>query len=196
MSLENNLIGLAQAIGADVKAQRLLSGDLSALAGQPQTSLVAAINELHTLLGANAGALAGLNTTAKSSLVAAINELRAGLGVVIDDGAGDGSTAVTWSADKIFDVVEAAKTAVKDELTNGASAALDTLAELATALGNDPNFAATLATEMNYHVRYDQAQYIDTAGQAQARTNIGAASAAAVGDTERDLVADYNAAKV
>jgi hypothetical protein len=39
--------------------------------------------------------------------------------------------------------------ALKNELLNGAGAAFDTLQELATALGNDPNFATTMANALN-----------------------------------------------
>ena len=177
MTIESRLIALAQAIGTDVKT-----------------------------LAASQGALTALNTTAKSSLVAAINELltlTASAGASIDDAAGNGSTAVTWSADKIFDAIEAAKTAVKNDLTDGASAAMDTLKELATALGNDPAFAATIATDIANRVRYDAAQTLTSPQQAQARANIGAASAADVsgliaglGTYDRDYAADYAAAKV
>ena len=172
MTLEQRLIALAQVIGADIKALNLAQGSLSTLA-----------------------------TTAKASLVAAINELKTALynavtgGVSIDDGAGDGATGVTWSADKIFDAIEAAKTAVKNDLTAGAAAALDTLSELAAALNNDPAFAATIAAEIANRVRFDAAQTLTAPQQAQARANIGAQSAAAIGDPDRDLVADYTAAK-
>ena len=108
---------------------------------------------------------------------------------------GDGDTAVTWSADKIHDVIQAAMAAVKNELTDGAGAALDTLKELADALGNDPSFAATIAAEIANRVRYDAAQALSAPQQAQARDNIGAQAAAAVGDTDHDFVADYNTAK-
>ena len=177
MTIESRLIALAQAIGTDVKT-----------------------------LAASQGALTALNTTAKSSLVAAINELltlTASAGASIDDAAGNGATAVTWSADKIFDAIEAAKTAVKNELVGGAAAALDTLNELAAALGNDPSFAATIATEIANRVRFDAAQTLTSPQQAQARANIGAASAADVsgliaglGTYDRDYAADYAAAKV
>ena len=73
MSLETQLIALAQAIGADIKDLRGKQGDLTAL-----------------------------TTTAKTSLVAAINEIKAALltaGVTINDLAGNGDTDVTWSAD-------------------------------------------------------------------------------------------------
>ena len=172
MTLEQRLIALAQAIGADVKALLAAQGSLSALTTTAKASLVAAINELKTALD---NAVTG--------------------GVSIDDGAGDGATGVTWSADKIFDAIEAAKTAVKNDLTAGAAAALDTLSELAAALNNDPAFAATIAAELANRVRFDAAQTLTAAQQTQARANIGAQSAAAIGDQDRDLVADYTAAK-
>lgn len=172
MTLEQRLILLAQAIGADIKT-----------------------------LTAAQGSLSSLTTTAKSSLVAAVNELKgivdglSGGGAVINDAAGDGDTMVTWSANKIHDTIVAASAALKDELTDGAGAALDTLAELADALNNDPNFAATIATEIANRVRYDAVQSLTEPQMAQARDNIGAQAAAAVGDTDHDFVGDYNTAK-
>ena len=172
MTLEQRLIALAQAMGADVKALLAAQGSLSALTTTAKASLVAAVNELKTAVDAASGS-----------------------GVSINDGAGDGATGVTWSADKIFDAIEVAKTAVKNDLTAGAAAALDTLSELAAALNNDPAFAATIAAEIANRVRFDAAQTLTAPQQAQARANIGAQSAAAIGDPDRDLVADYTAAK-
>ncbi|MGQ0708693.1 MAG: hypothetical protein ACT4NV_02980 [Rhodoferax sp.] len=179
MSLDAKIIALAQAIGTDIKALNLLTakqGDLSTLATASKTTLVAAINELHAALGT--------------------------AGVQINDAAGDGATTTTWSADKIFDEIELAKTAVTNSLVNGAAAALDTLNELAAALGNDPNFATTIATALTQRVRVDAVQTFTALEQAQGRANLGAAAAAdlaalsaAVGDTNRDFVADYTAAK-
>ena len=163
MSLAARIVTLAQAIGGDIKT-----------------------------LTANQGSLSSLNTTAKSSLVAALNELHSsigGAGAQINDAAGNGDTLVTWSADKIFDTIEAAKLAVKNDLINGAAAALDTLSELAAALGNDANFATTIATELGNRVRYDAAQTLSAPQQAQACANIG------VGDPETDLAAAYTTAK-
>ena len=172
MTLEQRLIALAQAMGADVKALLAAQGSLSALTTTAKASLVAAVNELKTAVDAAAGS-----------------------GLSIDDGAGDGATGVTWSADKIFDAIEAAKTAVKNDLTAGAAAALDTLSELAAALNNDPAFAATIAAEIANRVRYDAAQTLTAPQQTQARANIGAQSAGAIGDPDHDIVADYTAAK-
>lgn len=176
MTLEARLVALAQAVGTDVKALTVNQGSLGSLNTTTKTSLVAAINELFTAIG--------------------------GAGAAIDDGAGNGSTLVTWSADKIFDSIEAAKTAVKNDLVGGASAALDTLSELATALGNDPSFAATLATQIANRVRFDAVQTLTSPQQAQARSNIGAAAASDVsalttglGAYDHDFAADYVAAK-
>lgn len=172
MTLEQRLILLAQAIGGDIKTLTVAQGSLTSL-----------------------------TTTAKSNLVAAINELKsitdglAGGGAAINDAAGDGDTTVTWSADKIFDSIAAAKAALKNELVDGAGAALDTLNELADALNNDPNFAATIATEIANRVRYDAVQTLTEPQKAQARVNIGAQAASDVGDTDRDFVGDYNTAK-
>ena len=164
MSLETKIVALATAMGSDVKLLTGKIGDLTSLPTTAKGNLVASITELYGLLGS--------------------------AGAVIDDGAGDGATAVTWSANKIFDTIELAKAAVIDSLVNGASAALDTLAELATALGNDPNFATTLATDLATRVRFDAVQTLTTGQRLQACQNIG------VGDPERDFAADYAAAKV
>lgn len=176
MSLETRIITLAQAMGADVKALTAAQGNLSALNTTTKTSLVAAINEMLTLIG--------------------------GAGAPIDDNAGNGNTAVTWSADKIYDSIEAAKTTIKNDLVNGAGAALDTLKELADALGNDPSFAATIATEIANRVRFDAAQTLTSPQQTQARSNIGAAAASDIaglvtglGTYDRDYAGEYAAAK-
>ena len=163
MSLETRIIALAQAVGSDIKA-----------------------------LTTNQGTLSGLSTTAKSNIVAAINELHSTISssVQINDTATNGATTVTWSADKIFDEIAAAKTAVTNSLTNGAAAALDTLNELATALGNDPSFAANIATEIANRIRYDAAQTLTLPQQQQACANIG------VGDPDHNFLTEYAAAKV
>lgn len=163
MSLATQIVALAQAIGADIKDLRTKQGDLTSL-----------------------------TTTAKGTLVAAINELKtalAGAGAAINDTAGNGATTVTWSADKIFDTIEAAKVAVKADLTNGAAAALDTLNELAAALGNDPSFAATIATELGNRLRFDAAQVLTTPQKLQACTSLG------IGDPEHNFAAAYATAK-
>ena len=137
------------------------------------------------------GSLSGLNTTAKSNLVAAINEIAQATASAtgIDDGVTGASS--TWSSNKISSEISGAVS----DLVGGAGAALDTLNELAAALGNDPSFATTLATQIANRVRFDDVQVLTAPQKAQACANIGAQSAAAIGDPDRNLVADYTAAK-
>ena len=179
-TLEQRIIALAQAIGTDVKDIRTKNGDLTALSTSTKLSLVAAINELKTSIDGIGGSAAGIN-----------------------DAAGNGDTAVTWSADKIFDSIEAAKTAVRDSILGGASAALDTLKELADALGNDSALAATISAELAKRVRFDAAQVLTASERQQARANIAAASIddvtainTALGNVDYDFAADYQAATV
>lgn len=158
MSLETQIISLVNAIGADIKALRLADGDLSTLTTTNKGSLVAALNELKTLVGSG--------------------------GVTIND-ASTSSTTQTWSAAKS---TAAIATAISN-LVAGAGSTLDTLNELATALGNDPAFATTIATALGNRVRYDAAQTLTAPQQAQACANIG------VGDPAHNFVTDYTAAK-
>lgn len=160
------------------------------------TRIAQEIKSVRTLLNGNAADLSALSTADKSNLVAAVNELyaiaqaastAAASAAVIDDAATD--TTHAWSASKIALEIQAAK----DALINGASTALDTLQELAAALGNDPNFANTILTALAKRVRVDAAQVFTAPEQLQARTNIGAQDAAAIGNPDTDLVAIFNA---
>ena len=163
MSLQDQIVSLAQAIGADVKALKAADGNLASLSTTAKGNLVAAINEIYTMVGA-------------------------GGGVTIND-ASTTSTTQTWSASKSTAAIAAAISTLQNSLVNGAGTALDTLKELADALGNDANFAATVAASLNARVRFDAAQTLTTPQQLQACTNIG------VGDPAHNFVTDYNTAK-
>lgn len=162
MSLQTQLVALAQAIGADIKVLKTNDGNLSSLNTTAKNSLVAAINEVLALVGSGGGAL--ISDTTKT-------------------------TTTTWSSSKIDTSISDAVIALKNSLVNGAGAALDTFKELQDALGNDPTFAATMATALSNRVRFDAAQTLSTAQQLQACTNIG------VGDPSTDFVSAYNTAK-
>lgn len=147
---------------------------------------------LRTLINGNAADLSALNTTAKSNLVVALNELKAqitalGTPVTINDGAINGTQ--TWSSAKISSDITAAINA----LTTGAPGALNTLDELATALGDDANFAATITTALANRVRVDAAQALTLPQQAQGRSNLGAQEAALIGDPDTNYVTTFNA---
>lgn len=173
MSLQTQLASLMTRIGTEFKTVR------------------------QTIAGNNTGSLAGLATTAKGNLVAAINEVQAASAGASGISDGTTGTSTTWSSSKINTSINTATAA----LVASAPGALDTLDELAAALGDDANFATTTATALGNRVRADAAQSFTSPQQAQARTNIGAASAADlstlstnVGNTEADLVALFVAA--
>lgn len=63
------------------------------------------------------------------------------------------------------------------DLVASSPAALDTLNELAAALGNDPAFATTMATALGLRLRVDAAQGLTGAQQLQALTNLGSTAA-------------------
>lgn len=150
---------------------------------------------LRTLLNANAADLSSLSTTNKTNLVSALNELKtlidsvsAAAGATINDST-TSSTTQTYSVTKIRDLVLTSISA----LTTGAPAALDTLDELAAALGDDANFAATITTALGNRLRFDAAQTLTAPQKAQGTANLGAASVLDVGDTTTDFVATFNA---
>lgn len=60
----------------------------------------------------------------------------------------DDANAAALAANNAVSGVDAKVQAAIDKLVAGAPDALDTLIELANALNNDPNFAATMATEL------------------------------------------------
>ena len=168
MSLESKIIALATAVGVDVKAlytKNTEQGTLASLTTTDKANLVAAISEIHDEMTAhNAGAVA------------------------IADGSTT-STTNTWSVAKIEAVVNAAKVAVTDSILDGAGAALDTLNELAEALGDDANFATSMATALGNRVRFDVAQALDATQMAQAYENLD------LGDPDANFVTSYAAAK-
>ncbi|AXQ69153.1 tail fiber protein [Caulobacter phage CcrBL9] len=152
------------------------------------TRISAEIKALRTLVNGNAADLSALTTTTKTNLVAALNELRAYTMAIIDDTATSASTSKAWSASKVTTQINAAITS----LVNGSPTALDTLKELADALGDDPNFAATMTTALGNRVRVDAAQTFTALQTAQARTNIDAAQASAIGDPDTNYVTIFN----
>ena len=153
------------------------------------TRMATECKSLRTLVNANGADLSALTTTQKASLVAAINELKtavdnAGSSITISDSSS--STTQVWSSSKVASEITAAKNA----LTNGAAAALDTLSELASALGNDANFSSTVTTALSYRLRFDAAQTLTTGQKTQACANLG------IGEPDTDFVTTFNSGLV
>lgn len=173
MSLQNRLTDLTTRIATEIKAIR-------------------------TLINGNMSDLSALTTTAKGNLVAALNELKADVDAAASSGGAaindtGTSTASVWSSTRTSEAISEAVTA----LVNGAPGLLDTLEELATALGDDPNFAATITTALGNRVRADTAaQGLTLEQQQNARTNIGVLASTEIGDPETNFVTTFNAGLV
>ena len=154
------------------------------------TRIATEIKSVKTLVNGNASDLSALTTTQRTSLVSAINELKtaidnvAGSSIIISDSTS--STTQVWSSSKIAAEIQAAK----DALTNGAGTALDTLSELASALGNDANFSSTITTALGYRLRFDAAQTLTSGQKTQACTNLG------IGEPDTDFVTTFNSGLV
>jgi D-alanyl-D-alanine carboxypeptidase len=168
------------------------------------------IKQLRTwITGSSSGNLTGLTTTAKTDIVAAINEVNAKpsgsppdatvtvkgiveLATLAEVGTGtDTVRAVTPEG------VRQERTALKAEILGaGVPAALDTLDELAAALADDANYAASTATALANRLRIDiNNQGLTGTQQTNGQTNLGVYSTTQLGDPETDLVALYTTAK-
>lgn len=152
--------------------------------------------DINTLL-AQDGTLSSLTTSAKGNLVAAINELDAAIKAVdvksvIDDEASDATHA--WSAQKVASEITAKANTLKSELLGGAGEAFDTLKELADLINTNKSAIEALQSIAGNHVRFDQKQTLTTEQQTQARTNIGASSAAEVATVKATAEAAQTAA--
>lgn len=189
MSLQTRLSDLITAVGTDYKQLRTW------------------------MTGSGTGTLAGLNTTDKASLVAAINEVK----VTADAGGGGSEDPASETVAGIAELATLAEVAtgtdtsrivtpagVRQErlalkaeiLGAGVPAALDTLDELAAALGDDANYASTVTAALAARVRTDTAaQGLDATQRSNARTNILAQDSTSIGDADADLAALYTAAK-
>ena len=162
--------------------------------GDLATRIATECKSLRTLINGNAADLSSLTTTTRTNLVAAINEVKGLItagGAVIDDEATEGSD-VTWSIDKILAELAATQAAAVDAITNGASAAYDTLVEIQALLEGDAADIATITTALGNRVRTDTAsQGLNSTQQANARTNIAAAGSAEIGTPDTDFVSTF-----
>ncbi len=173
-----------------------LSTNVSNLA----TRIATEVKTLRTMINGNAADLSALTTTAKSNLVAAINEIDANSGssTAINDAVT--ATDSVWSSSKTNGEIST----TVNTLVGGAGAALDTLNELALALGSDPNFATTMTSALGNRVRVDvDTQGLNATQQLNARTNIQAVGVqtysdylTSVGAVDTDYVAVFNAGLV
>ena len=172
-TLEQRLGELILALGVDVKALR--NKDVA----------------IETTIGD----LANLTSDQKGSIVAAINEVLAIAKTgssVIDDNALPVAFDKTYSVAKILTMLAD----LRSEIMGGLPpSTLDTIKEIADWIANDETAMSGILSSLGKRVAVDTAQTFTATEQAQGRSNIGAQEAAAIGDTNTDLVALYNTAK-
>lgn len=195
--------------------------DLSALTTTAKANLVAAINEVAAAVAGSSGIDDGtIGTSTSWSSQKTSDEIDAAVGDIIDDVTPSTSTAYSSTmtdsqiaaavagvdlTDLIDDTTPSASTVFSSTKTNASIAAavaaiidsapgaLDTLNELAAALGDDANFAATINAALGNRVRVDASQSFTGPQQAQGRANIDAASNTEVGNTATNFVTTFEA---
>lgn len=123
-------------------------------------------------------------------------DLTAIAGLAGTSGALKKTAANTWTLDTTTYATPSDVSSAINAVVGAAPAALDTLVELATALGNDANFSGTITTALSNRVRVDAAQTFTSVQQAQGIANLGAISASDVGSVTTDFVAAFNAALI
>lgn len=158
MSLQNRLTDLVTAIATDYKQLRTW------------------------VTGSSSGSLAGLTTAAKTDLIAAINEINASVpadatanakGIVELATLAEVAAGTSTSLVVTPEGVRQERASLKAEILGAdVPAALDTLDELAAALGDDADFAASVTTALGNRVLITD-----------------------IGNPDTDLVAEYTAAK-
>lgn len=153
-------------------------------------SLVIRVAQEFNDVRAKAGPLASLTTTNKSSLVAAINELQSAVAsaTAIDDLSATSTS--TYSSAKIVGLLDA----LKSDILGGADGAYDTLLEIQQFLQGEINGLDALLLAVAHRVRFDEAQELSSEQQEQARSNIGAVAASAIGAPDTDFVAIFEGA--
>jgi hypothetical protein len=131
MSLVSQINTVVTAIATKFNEHRADIGVKSSLTTTDKTSLVAAINEVAAEVGG--GGASASETVAGIIEIATLAEVATGT---------DSTRAVTAAG------VRQERTALKAEILDSAPGALDTLNELAAALGDDASFATTVTNSL------------------------------------------------
>ena len=179
--LENRLNALAVRVANEFINSYGQIGSLSALNSTNKGSLVGAINE--ALAKIPEGLLFASNNL---SDVTDVSAARTSLSVFSQSEVSAAIAAVTLGS--LGGLNQAEVDARVATIVGTAPAALDTLQEIATALGEDPNFAATITAALGNKLDYSKEQVLTDAQELQVCVNAG------VGNPDVDLVASFETA--
>jgi len=187
MPLDSRAAALATQIGNDVQLLLANQGDLTGLNTTAKNSIVDAVNEVFAGLGGGGDLIAANNLSDLASAAAARTNLDVRSTAQITAEISAAIAAITLGS--LGGLDEAEVDARVQLVVDSAPAALDTINELAAALGDDANFAATVATSLSNKVDFSAPQTKTTGQKLQACQNIG------VGDPEVDLLGAYTTAR-
>lgn len=216
MSLVTQVSDLATRIGTEFKTVRT---EIDAI-DSGATNLAATLSASNTIItsdtgtdatipatdGTNAGVMTPTMLTKLNGIEAAADVTDAGNVASTIHGATAKTTPV--SADELALIDSAASNVLKRItysnlssaivalITDSAPGTLDTLNELAAALGDDPDFAATTATALGLRLRFDASQTLDGAQKTQGQANLGVYSTTQIGDPTTNFVTVFEAALV
>lgn len=178
-----NVENLATRLGTEFKTAYTRLGDLQSLDTSAKASLVAAVNEVNASIASASGiddtqtspSSSWSSSKTRSEIDTAVSGVSVDLTDLIDDAAA--STSTVFSSTRTQSEIDSRIETRLDVST----AELDTFREVAAALADQDNELAAITANIATRVRHDAAQTIADGGT-QARANIGAASAADVGD--------------
>jgi len=153
-------------LSSSITQYSLPTASTSTLGGVKVDGTTITINASGVISGSSSYSL----PTASSSVLGGI---KIGTGLSIDNSTGTASVDFTGYA------TTASVTSAISGLVNGAGASLDTLNELATALGNDASFSTTVTTALGNRLRIDvDTQALTTTQKSNVKTNLGLATVA------------------
>lgn len=159
------------------------TGDVTALA-TASDNLVGAINELHTEVDAITASVGN------GDMLAATYDPQNIASDVFDRANHTGTQTVSTISDFTAQVNALAQ-AIVDNVIDAAPGTLDTLNELAAALGDDPNFATTINTSLANRLRFDVTQTLNATQLQQGQDNLQVYSRTELGDPDTNYVTTF-----
>lgn len=193
MTLETELKTTLAQIGTDMKTANDERGDLSSLPVPIQAaSLAGALVLVHGLITGGNSSEIDDGTTATDSTWSS-SKIAGEILALLDDSATSGATK-TWSVDQIIAEIESRADTKIAALVGDAPGLLNTLAEIADALNDNPDVIQDLLAAQALRLRFDAAQTLTAGQKTQGLDNLGAVPISVYGDPT-GLLASYTTAR-